>query len=147
VIRHQASNVLDFNNGGVTDHRMTTTRLGLNMTALPQATLDVNGALRSIETTVTFSTTPTFNAALGNTFKITLTGNVSSSTLSNPLGGQPFYFVICQDATGSRTFVWPINVKGGMTIGSTLSTCSGQSFIYDSVGGFAYATSTGVANQ
>jgi hypothetical protein len=90
-------------------------------------------------TTVTFSVTPTFVANLANNFKITLTGNVTSSTLSVPVDGQYISFLICQDATGSRTFVWPSNVKGGGTIGATLSTCSAQSFVYDGVLTNAYA--------
>lgn len=94
---------------------------------------------------VTFSATPTFNASLGNTQKITLTGNVTSSTLSNATTGQTINFLICQDATGGRTFVWPTNVKGGMTIGSTLSTCSAQDFIFD--GTNAYAVGPGVTNM
>jgi hypothetical protein len=94
---------------------------------------------------VTFSTTPTFDASLGNTQKITLTGNVSSSTLSNASAGEQIMFITCQDSTGNRTFAWPSNVKGGMTIGSTASKCSTQGFIYD--GTNAYALSPGVANQ
>jgi hypothetical protein len=101
----------------------------------------ISGALKS----VTFSATPTFDIATGTTQKITLTANVTSSTLSNALSGQQLNFIVCQDSTGSRTFVWPTNVKGAMTIGSTLSTCSAQSFIFD--GTNAYATSVGVANQ
>jgi hypothetical protein len=95
--------------------------------------------------TVTFSATPTFDASLGNTQKITLTGNVTSSTLSNATAGQSINFLICQDATGSRTFVWPTNVLGGMTIGATLSKCSAQNFIFD--GTNAYAVSAGVTNM
>jgi len=95
--------------------------------------------------TVAFSATPTFDAKLGNTQKITLTGNVTSSTLSNATAGQQIDFIICQDATGNRTFVWPTNVKGGMTIGAIASKCSAQNFIFD--GTNAYALSTGVANM
>ena len=94
---------------------------------------------------VIFSATPTFDASLGNTIKITLTGNVTSSTLSNATAGQTLNFVICQDATGSRTFVWPTNVLGGMAIGSTASKCSAQSFVFD--GTKAYAVSNGVSNM
>jgi hypothetical protein len=94
---------------------------------------------------VTFSATPTFSATLGGSFKITLTANVTSSTLSNAIVGQVLRFIICQDATGSRTFVWPTNVLGGMTIGSTLSTCSAQTFLYD--GTNAYALASGVTGM
>ncbi len=95
--------------------------------------------------TVTFSATPTFDASLGNTQKITLTANVTSSTLSNATQGEAINFIICQDATGSRTFVWPTNVLGVMTIGATASKCSAQTFIFD--GTNAYALSSGVANM
>ena len=90
---------------------------------------------------VTFSSTPTFDAEQGNVQKITLTGDVASSTLSNAVAGQHLDFVICQDGTGSHGFVWPTNVKGGMTVGGTASTCSVQSFAYD--GSNAYALSQG----
>jgi hypothetical protein len=94
---------------------------------------------------VPFSSTPTFDASLGNTQKITLTGNVTSSTLSNAVAGQAINFLVCQDATGGRTFVWPTNIKGGMTIGSTASKCNAQTFIFD--GTNAYALSPGVTNM
>jgi len=94
---------------------------------------------------VTFSATPTFDASLGNTQKITLIDNVTSSALSNAATGQTLSFVVCQDSTGGRTFVWPTNVLGGMTIGSTASKCSVQDFIFD--GTNAYAVSLGVTNM
>jgi hypothetical protein len=103
------------------------------------------GAVVSAMKAVTFSATPTFDASLGNAQKITLTGNVTSSTLSGATAGQSLTFVICQDGTGSRTFTWPANVKGATTIGSTASKCSAQTFIYD--GTNAYATGAGVVNQ
>ena len=97
---------------------------------------------------VTFSATPTFDASLANTFKITLTGspgNVTSSTLSNATAGQQINFVICQDSAGSHTFVWPTNILGGMTIGSTASKCSAQAGIFD--GTNLYMLSAGVINM
>jgi len=94
---------------------------------------------------VSFSATPTFNVLLGNTQKITLSGNVTSSTLTNAIAGQQINFVICQDASGGHTFQWPTNVRGGMTIGASASTCSAQSFIFD--GTLAYALSSGVPNM
>ena len=109
------------------------------------APVQFEGPVISGLNTVTFSSTPAFDAKLGNTQKITLTGNVTSSTLSNATGGEQIHFLICQDATGSRTFVWPSNVKGGMTIGSSASTCSAQNFIFD--GTNAYALSSGVTNM
>jgi hypothetical protein len=95
--------------------------------------------------TVTFSATPVFNLALGDIQTITLTGNVTSPTTSNPLSGQRTVFNICQDGTGSRTFAWPAGFKGTMTIGSTASKCNVQEFYYD--GTSYWALSVGVLNQ
>jgi hypothetical protein len=94
---------------------------------------------------VTFSTTPIFDAATANTFKITLSGNVASSTLMNAVAGQPLNFIVCQDGTGSRAMSWPANMTGTMTIGATASKCSAQGFVFD--GSNAVAISSGVVNQ
>lgn len=88
-------------------------------------------------TTVTFSATPTFNAATADIFEITLTGNVTSSTVSNILSGEIITFTICQDATGSHTFAWPSGFRGQGVIGATASTCSTQRFWYDGTSFFA----------
>ena len=84
---------------------------------------------------VTFSATPTFDASLGNTQKITLTANVTSSTLSNATAGQTINFIICQDATGSRTFVWPTNFLNAPSINSGPNQCKGASFVFDGTNG------------
>ncbi|HEV2378749.1 MAG TPA: hypothetical protein VG206_03020 [Terriglobia bacterium] len=118
--------------------------LGLG-TVTPAEKLDVAGSIRSALNTVAFSFTPTFDASLGNTQKITLLANVTSSTLSNASAGQYLFFLICQDSTGGRTFTWPANVRGGMTLGAIASKCSAQSFVFD--GTTAYALSGGMTNQ
>jgi hypothetical protein len=82
-------------------------------------------------TTVTFSATPTFDASTASTFKLTLTGNVTSSTLSNAVAGEPLAFEICQDGVGGRTFVPPANVQGWLTISSTAGACSLEVFYFD----------------
>ena len=83
---------------------------------------------------VTFSTTPTFDAALGNSFKMTLTGNVTSSTITNPQTGQFMTLLLCQDGTGSRTMTWPANLKlagGAFTLTTTLNKCDSITAVYD----------------
>lgn len=52
------------------------------------------------------------NLALGNVITMTLTGNVTSSSFTNALAaaGQEVTFIITQDGTGGRTFVWPTAV-------------------------------------
>ncbi|HEY3771320.1 MAG TPA: hypothetical protein VGN44_21785 [Candidatus Angelobacter sp.] len=45
--------------------------------------------------TVTFAATPAFDASINSMFKLTLTGNVTSSTLSNAIAGEQLSFEIC----------------------------------------------------
>ena len=80
-------------------------------TANPATTLDVSGAIRSTLTTVAYSATPTFDASLGNSFKLTLTGNVTGSTISNGHAGETIIFLLCQDGTGAKSMTWPANMK------------------------------------
>lgn len=92
------------------------------------------GPLIQKQEVVTFSTTPTFNAALGNSFKMTLTDNVSSSTISNAQTGQFITLLLCQDGTGSRTMVWPTDLKlagGAYTLTTTLDKCDSLTAVYD----------------
>ncbi len=66
--------------------------------------------------TVAYSTTPVFDLAFGNVQRITLTGNVDSSTfvlnggLTFPDGYQ-FYLRVLQDSTGGWLFTFPDNVR------------------------------------
>ncbi|MEO5937237.1 MAG: hypothetical protein ABIP81_08480, partial [Terriglobales bacterium] len=105
----------------------------------------VTGQSSSIQQTVAFTATPTFNAATGNNFKLTLTANVTSSLLGNAVAGQTLVFLVCQDATGGRTFAWPANFKGAMVIGDQANKCNIQQFYFD--GADAYALSPGMFNQ
>jgi hypothetical protein len=69
------------------------------------------------EITVTFSATPTFDFFTFNNAAITLTGNVTTQTLSNVTAGKDGSITFIQDATGSRTTVWNSVFKfsGGVT--------------------------------
>ena len=60
---------------------------------------------------VASSATPTFDASLGTIFTNTLTANVTSSTISNPVTGQRITLYLAQDGTGGWTFAWPANVQ------------------------------------
>lgn len=88
--------------------------------------------------TVAYSATPVFNCALGNfiqpCFQMQLTGNVTSSTLSNLSAGQQVTFIIQQDATGGRTFTWPVAITDGGTPDPAPNAYSQQSFIVDAGG-------------
>lgn len=104
-----------------------------NVLVLP--VLSFTGGLVCPEVAVTFSGTPTFNAALGSTFKITLGGNVTSSSLIGAVAGQILIFEITQDGTGGRSFVWPANVFKPDPIDSSVNgagKCFTQAFRWDS---------------
>ena len=110
--------------------------------------LQINGVTINppSENVVTFSTTPTFSATSPlNT--ITLTANVTSSTLAAGTSGSKTVLNICQNGTGGFTFVFPANMHGAMTIGSTASKCNAQEFIYSGNQSAWIAVSSGVLNQ
>lgn len=82
--------------------------------------------------TVSYSATPTFDLNNGLTQVITLTGNVTSSTIINGQAGQHVTFVIIQDGTGGRTFAWPSNVYGAMVVNPNINGMSIQKLVtYD----------------
>lgn len=85
------------------------------------------------KTSVTFSTTPVFDASLlpFAYFALTLTGDVASSTITNLVTGQRVIFQITQDGTGNRAFVFPAICKGASAIAPDAGYVSTQEFVYD----------------
>lgn len=77
-------------------------------------------------TVVTYSATPTFASTSGTVenFLITLTGNVTSSTLTVSPGKPDLSIDICQDGAGSHTFVWPTNVLNAPVIDDRAHYCT-----------------------
>src|SRR6185437_16015430 len=82
-----------------------------------------------------FSTSESFNNSFTQNvmFVTTLTGNVTSSVMASNTGGQIVAFIICQDATGGRTFAWPSNFSNAPTISGAANACTGTQFSYDTV--------------
>lgn len=81
---------------------------------------------------VPFSATPIFDASLVNgpiAFDLTLSGNVTSSTLVAPQAGQIVTFIFQQDGTGGWTFVWPSNVLNAGIVDTDADSVTVQSFI------------------
>lgn len=99
-------------------------------------------ALAPAPQTVAFSATPAFDYNSSNAFFITLTGNVTSSTFVNGVAGQMFLLKIIQDGTGAHTFVYPTNVKGGMTVSPTANSINTQLFFFDGTNAYAIAPGT-----
>ncbi len=96
--------------------------LDLNISA--GASIDVNGPMSMTKnyntvTSVTFSTSPTFNAALGNVFTMSLSGNITSTTISNASVGQVLTFIFTQSGTNRTIAFDDLRAAGGAL---TLST-------------------------
>jgi hypothetical protein len=74
------------------------------------------------ETTTTFGATTTFDFSTFINTAVTLTGNITTQTLTNVTAGKAGTIAFIQDGTGSRTTVWNSNFKfaGGVT--PTLTT-------------------------
>jgi len=88
-----------------------------------------------------FSSTPVFDASTGSVFTMTLTGNVTSSSVINATVGQEITFILRQDGVGGRTFAWMTNAKGASNIGADANVYSAQTFVFD--GTSLHATSPG----
>lgn len=80
------------------------------------------GTIYQAETTTTFGTTTTFDFSTFINTAVTLTGNITTQTLSNVTAGKAGTIAFIQDGTGSRTTVWNSIFKfaGGVT--PTLTT-------------------------
>lgn len=76
------------------------------------------------------------NAALGNVFTVTIAGNRTMGSPSNPVNGQDIWFRITQDATGGRTMAWSSAYQFGTGGAPALSAAAGTTdelhFQYDS---------------
>ncbi len=104
------------------------------------------GAAAVTLTTVTFSATPTFvRSSQIQEWALTLTGNVTSSTLSGAAAADIFVFSLCQDATGGRTFVPPTGFSTMATPSTTASACTRQTFYWD--GANAIPMTSGVSTD
>lgn len=92
--------------------------------------------------TVAFSTTPIFNTAQGTSFSMTLTGNVTSSTITNSFDGQIVVFEFIQDAVGSRTVVFPVIVLNAQSPDPTPNSRTVQAFLRTSGNFYPLTTAT-----
>jgi hypothetical protein len=121
---------------------------GACMSLISYDTLAFSTGCQQTFTLVSFSATPVFVYGLGsNTFEVTLTGNVASSTVSGATAGQMATFIICQDPVGSRLFAWPPNFVSTTPINTAPGACTAETFAFD---GTAYygppVSSSSVAN-
>jgi hypothetical protein len=80
---------------------------------------------------VPYSPTPAFDASKNLTFRITLTGDVTSSTITGQVPGNLYTFIIEQDATGGHHFVWPTNVYNAGPVDLDPNSITIQTFVVD----------------
>ena len=93
--------------------------------------LDDSSQLVATIDAMSFSATPTFDASDSGAFTMTLTANVTSSTISGMASGQRCIFSLTQDATGGRTFAWPASFTRPPVIASGANQRTTVEFIYD----------------
>lgn len=89
---------------------------------------------------IPFSATPVFDTSLVSgpiSFDLTLTADVTASTLISPQAGQIVTFILEQDGTGDWLFVWPTNVLNAGIIDPDPGSVTVQSFI-TRANGFLY---------
>lgn len=91
---------------------------------------------------VSFSATPTFDAGQSHSFKITLTANVTSSTITGMEAGQELTFEVCQDGVGGRTFAWPALTVGPIAVLAGANVCTVETFHYDGTSAYIWTTTT-----
>lgn len=80
---------------------------------------------------VPYSATPIFPAASYSNFSLTLSGNVTSSTITGGVTGQIATIDICQNSTGTYTFVWPTNFLNPPPVSASASSCTGVAAVYN----------------
>jgi hypothetical protein len=102
--------------------------------------------LKSGETVVAYSPTPTFSAAAQSNV-VTLSGSLSSFVLAAGAPGQAMTLIFCQGQRGGATVSAPQNVRGLGLVGATPSRCSAQSFVYSASQSAWMATAPMVTNE
>ena len=138
-----------FNNaGGATTYTLSGLYQGVMLQYLSTpsvwAVFDLPGQLQGAQfqdafapkvVTLTDGTTIATNAALGNDFRVTLTGNHTLGAPSNPTDGQRVIYQVSQDSTGSRTLaynaVFDFGTPGTPTLATTASSTAMLRFVYN----------------
>ena len=78
---------------------------------------------------VPWSATPEFPGDVYTSFRIMLTGDVTSSTAPNTAQGNLYTFIIVQDPTGGHAFTWPPNFINAGPINTDPNAITVQTFV------------------
>jgi hypothetical protein len=71
------------------------------------------------------------NGGANTSFLMTLVGNVTSSSVSSPVTGASYTFVVTQNSTGGWTFAWPGNFVDPPAISPDANSVSVSQFFFD----------------
>lgn len=82
-----------------------------SMTDMTATRATFTGNAQTTPVVVTYAASITVNCQLSNVFTTTLTGNITTTTISNPQDGQTINWFLTQDAGGSKTIAWPANFR------------------------------------
>lgn len=108
---------------------------GTNATVTPGGTIEVG------VNSISFSTSPVLNMALGNVqqFSCTTPSSAISPTTSNLASGQIMTLIFIQNSGTACTLTYPTNMHGGTVVGNTLSGINVQRFVVSANGTDLYA--------
>lgn len=82
------------------------------------------GNAQTTPVVVSYAASITVNCQLSNVFTTTLTGNITTTTLSNPQDGQTINWFLTQDGVGGKTITWPASFRWPGSMSRTLSTAA-----------------------
>lgn len=117
------SGVLPIANGGTGGDTATSARTSLGAAGLADANVFTNQqAVTPYRASVTGDVVIDLEDAKSNNLHLTLTSNVSSFSLTNPVDGAVYNIRLIQDATGGHTFALPAEWKFSDGIKPTLAT-------------------------
>ena len=95
---------------------------------------------------VAYSPTPAFNASSNNGFQMTLSGNITASSITGVTPGQLLAFYFVQDSVGGRTVSWPSSFVGALQPDTAAASVSVMLFRADTRG-IARAVSPMISNN
>jgi hypothetical protein len=95
---------------------------------------------------VAYSPTPAFNATNNNGFQMTLSGNITASSIIGITPGQLLAFYFVQDSVGSRTVSWPSSFVGALQPDTAAASVSVMLFRAD-LSGTVRAVSPMISNN
>lgn len=110
----------------MTDSNINSTTIGVTTPGAGNFT-----SLSSALCSMSFSATPAFTAGSCGYFTMTLTNNVTSSTITGGTNGQQITLQMCENGTGGYSLIWPANLLGPPSINENANGCTIVQAIYN----------------